>query len=165
MGRNYEIDMSRLEAMFQRLSPQNIQSFEGLAIEEALTELQKDTISILVSKLPNATKTGTTPNGVKTDAMTKGVKKTVDRHYATGTVHIMGDYRLKWFELGTNPRYTTGARNKFRSGDIKKTVSAGQYRGQIQPIHFFKEARENANIIEAYRQSLLMSIENAFNGQ
>lgn len=165
MARNYEMDDARIEAMFQRLSPQNIQTFEGLAIEEALTELQRDTISILVSKLPNATKTGTTPNGVKTDAMTKGVKKTVDRHYATGTVHIMGDYRLKWFELGTVPRYTTGQRSKNRSGDIKKTVSAGQYRGQIQPMFFFKEARENANVIDTYSQSLLMSIENAFNGQ
>ena len=159
---NFELDSSRIEAMFQRLSPKNIQAFEGLAIEEALTKLQQDTVSILVSKLPNATKTGVTPNGVKTEAMTKGVKKNVDKSYATGTVHIMGDYRLKWFELGTDPRYTTGARSK-KNGDIKKIVTAGQYRGFIKPLNFFREARENANVIDAYSQSLLLSIQNAFN--
>lgn len=149
-----EIDFSKVEQMFQRLSPQNIQAFEGEAIDKSLTALQQDTISILVSKLPSAN-----------NRMAKGVKKNVNKDYATGTVHIMAHPLLHIFELGTQPRYTTGQRSKNRSGDIKKTVSAGQYRGQIQPLHFFKEARENANVIEVYKQSLLMSIENAFNGQ
>jgi len=39
----------------------------------------------------------------------------------------MGDFRLKWFELGTTDRYT------------KK----GYYRGRMQPTYFFKKAKES----------------------
>ena len=151
-----EIDFSRIEAMFQRLTPQNIQAFEGEAIDKALTVLQNDTISILTSQLPSANKN-----------MVKGVKKKVDKSYATGTVHIMGHPLLHIFETGTVPRYTTGAKGQKTSRQefLKKIIPAGCYRGQINPLHFFQQARQNANVIETYKQSLLMSIENAFNGK
>lgn len=151
-----EFDFTGIEAMFQRLTPQNIQAFEGEAIDKALTALQQDTISILSSRLPNTN-----------NKMIKGVKKNVDKSYATGVVHIMGHPLLHIFETGTVPRYTTGAKGQKTSRQefLKKIIPAGCYRGQINPLHFFQQARENANVIETYKQSLLMSIENAFNGK
>lgn len=149
-----EIDFSRIELMFQRLSPQNIQKFEGEAINETLTNLQRQTINNLMAKLPSA------------NNMQKGVKKNVNKDYATGTVHIMGHPLLHIFENGTVPRYTTGAKGKKSSRQefLKKIIPAGCYRGEIKALQFFKEAREGSDIIETYTQSLLKSIENAFNG-
>lgn len=163
MGKTFEWDTSRLERMFERLSPQNIQQMEGQAINDALTKLYDDTINNLVSSVGGATRSGVTPMGVPTKPMTKGVIKRVDPAYATGLVHIMGDYRLKWFEMGTDERFTTGARSKNRKGDIKKIIPAGLSRGKIRAHNFFKSARDNADVIETYTQSLLTDIEEAFN--
>lgn len=164
MGKTFEWDADRLERMFERLSPQNIQAMEGQAINDALNKLYEETINNLRSTVPGATRSGVTPMGTPTKPMTKGVIKRIDPAYATGLVHIMGDYRLKWFEMGTDERFTTGARSKNRKGDIKKIIPAGQSRGRIRPYNFFRSARDNADVIETYTQSLLSDIEDAFNG-
>lgn len=149
--------------MFERLSAKNVQAMEGNAIEKALNELYRETISNLTARVAGATRSGFTPMGKPTKPMTKGVKKNVDSAYATGTVHIMGDYRLKWFEMGTEERFTTGARSRNRT-DIKKKIPAGLSRGKIDPERFFKDARDNTKVIDTYTQSLLTDIEQAFNG-
>lgn len=166
MAKVFNCDTSRIEAMFERLSATNIQSFEGEAIDKALTELQQETISNLTSRVQGATRSGKTPTGYVTKPMVQGVKKRVEKDYAEGVVHIMGDYRLKWFELGTDERFTTGSRSRNRNfrGDIKKTVSAGQSRGKIEGVDFFKDARSDGRVIETYIQSLLTDIEDAFDG-
>ena len=162
MSKTFEWDSARLEAMFERLSPKNIQAFEGESIDKAMSQLYDTTIANLTSRVSGATRSGVTPMGKPTKPMTKGVKKNVDKAYATGVIHIMGDYRLKWFEMGTDPRYTTGARSKNRT-DIKKRIPAGVYRGQISPERFFKDARDNAKVIDTYCETLMKSIEDAFN--
>jgi hypothetical protein len=53
--------------------------------------------------------------------MRRGIKVSVDKEATYSKVHIMGDYRLKWFEMGTKPRQT------------KK----GYSRGFIKPAYFF----------------------------
>lgn len=154
--------MQNYNELFARLTSADIQKYEGMAIKEALDILQNETISNLTARVTGSTRSGVTPMGAKTKPMTKGVKKNVDVAYAMGSVHILGDYRLKWFELGTDERITTGARSKSRKGDIKKTIPAGLSRGRIDAKHFFKDARENDNMLQSYEQSLLKNIEQAF---
>lgn len=73
-----------------------------------------------------------------------GIKASVAQDAESAKVHIMGDFRLKWFELGTKERYT------------KK----GYYRGRMQPTYFFKKAKESteSEISETLQENLRQSI-------
>lgn len=74
-----------------------------------------------------------------------GIKMKVDSNAESAKVHIMGDFRLKWFELGTKERYTKKKR----------------YRGSMKATYFFKKAKESTEteiqntLQENLRQSIL----------
>ena len=66
-------------------------------------------------------------NGKKYKSMLQGVKTSVyigDTEDSYGKVHIMNEFRLKWFEMGTNLRQTR----------------KGWNRGSIAPKWFFRNA-------------------------
>ena len=71
-----------------------------------------------------------------------GIKSSINREVTEGKVHIMGDFRLKFFEMGTKRRRTSG-RNKAKVRG--KTPKYRQYkpsnRGSIKPFRFFRRAR------------------------
>ena len=73
--------------------------------------------------------------------MLKGVKLKADKAYTEISVHIMGDYRLKWFEKGTKPRKTKG--HKITGYNRSRRIRSGKggNRGSIRPLYFFKDAR------------------------
>lgn len=56
-----------------------------------------------------------------------GVKMKVDKEATEAKVHIMGDFRLKFFELGTTTR------------QLRKN---GANRGRMKAAHFFKTAKD-----------------------
>ncbi len=72
-------------------------------------------------------------------------------------VHIMRDYKAKWFELGTDKRYTKGHRNVGRyrlrqDSNRRYTLRAGRpgYRGRIRPKWIFTtEQRKQEHRIKA----------------
>ncbi len=62
--------------------------------------------------------------------MEKGIKLRVDKAYSEVILHIMGDYRLKWFEKGTKPRYTKGHKvTGYLSNHRLKRTGKGGFRG------------------------------------
>lgn len=71
-------------------------------------------------------------------------------------VSIMGDYRLKWFESGTEERYK-GARNRGRMTEVLKS-RGNLSTGSMKPLYFFKEAVETAQ----WREQIMQSVDNAF---
>lgn len=78
--------------------------------------------------------------GSGAQSMEKGIRLKVDKAYSEVTLHIMGDYRLKWFEKGTKPRYTKGHKTTgYLSNHRLKRTGKGGYRGQMVATHFFKE--------------------------
>lgn len=42
----------------------------------------------------------------KESTLERGIRSKVDANGERGMVHIMGDFRLKWFEMGTEDRFT-----------------------------------------------------------
>lgn len=54
-------------------------------------------------------------------------------------VHIMGDYRLKWLELGTAHRYNTYKRRN--KGGTKEPLKRKRYTGDMKPTRFFMKAQ------------------------
>jgi hypothetical protein len=64
----------------------------------------------------------------KESTLERGIRSKVDANGERGMVHIMGDFRLKWFEMGTEDRY--------RKGDA--------YTGRMRATRFFAHSVSTA---------------------
>jgi hypothetical protein len=64
----------------------------------------------------------------KESTLERGIRSKVDANGERGMVHIMGDFRLKWFEMGTEDRY--------RKGD--------SYTGRMRATRFFAHSVSTA---------------------
>ena len=64
----------------------------------------------------------------KSKTLGSGIKLKVDKKATEAKVHIMGDFRLKFFELGTTTRR------------LRKN---GANRGRMNASHFFRTAKDN----------------------
>lgn len=87
-------------------------------------------------------------------SMAGGIRRSgTDRDATFISVHIMGNYRLKWFEIGTKKRYTLN-----RNG--KKKYKAGAYRGQMTGKYFFRNAIESSGeqVYEIFDMELTKAI-------
>lgn len=60
--------------------------------------------------------------------MLSGIKLKADKDYCEVSVSIMGDFRLKFFELGVPAE--------------RRITRRGASRGAIKPLYFFREARQ-----------------------
>lgn len=90
-----------------------------------------------VTKRSNITGSKTAKGYVK-KPLQKGITKSVWRNNEGVTVTIIGDYRLKWFEKGTDERY----KKKYKS---RKTGKMERFKkkkatGQMTGSHFFQRA-------------------------
>lgn len=107
--------------MFYELSPKRqkevyrtaLRTSSNILIKQARSNLKTIIKSSITKKSP---KTG--------KSLSSGIKMSIDRAATQSTIHIMGDFRLKFFEKGTN---------------IRKTKK-GYNRGSIAPKYFFKAA-------------------------
>ena len=71
-----------------------------------------------------------------------GVKASINKEVTEGKVHIMGDFRLKFFEMGTKRRRTSGSNKAKVRGKIPKyRQHKPSNRGSIRPFRFFRRAR------------------------
>lgn len=153
MNNTCKVDTSSLERIFENLSEEKRKEVLFKSLTKGGQELVKETQQELLRVLPNAAR------GNKYGSpMVKGIKLTKDKDYSEVKVHIMGDYRLKFFEMGTGERYlrkpisSSSSRYKYKSGS---TNTGGKiYRGKISPKSFFESARENSNIADTITSNL-----------
>ena len=144
-----QIDTKGVEKLINNLDEDNRNDAIYKSLVKAGQKLVTETKKTLRKELPSGAKSGKrygTP-------MESGIKLSKDKDYGDVKVHIMGDFRLKFFEMGTEDRYIkksnkgngSDGRYKFR----KKEGSQGNsgYRGSIKAKHFFKQARDNAQAI------------------
>lgn len=125
---------------------------EGM--KKALDPILKQTkINLRKSGIKNVNKPYTGKNGKKYPSMIQGVKTSVyigNTEDSYGKVHIMKEFRLKWFEKGTS---------------IRKT-SKGWNRGSIKPKWFFASAVSQrskeavSNLDENIRNSIIKAFNN-----
>lgn len=78
-------------------------------------------------------------------------------------VHVMGDYRMKWFETGTEDRYTGHrSHSDFRRGrHSNKNTGKGQFRGNIDYTKYGGWFREARNHKQEITDAVIRSIDNA----
>lgn len=153
MSKVCDIDTKDLDNILNNLNEENRNKAIFTSIIKGGQELVKETQQELKKVLPKAN-----------SQMVKGVKLKKDKSYQEVKVHIMGEYRLKWFEMGTDERYLKKplphkeeTRYKYKSGS---TNTGGlPYRGKIEKKEFFKTARENSNMADVVINTLIQEIE------
>ena len=146
------MDTSRVDRLLTNLESENRQKIITEALRRGGQAAQQSVKQSLRAKV-----------GASASSMEKGIKLKVDKAYSEVTLHIMGDYRLKWFEKGTKPRYTKGHKTTgYLSNHRLKRTGKGGYRGQMVATHFFKEGLNEQAIgtaIKDYMDKTLTNLE------
>ena len=91
-------------------------------------------------------------NGKKYKSMMQGIKTSIymgDTEDSYGKIHLLGEWRLKFFEMGTRERYTR----------------KGWNRGSIAPKWFFRNAvnQKGKEAVDNLDKNIAESIMKAFN--
>ena len=78
-------------------------------------------------------------------SLERGIRSRVSANGDRGMVHIMGDFRLKWFEMGTT--------NRYRSGDV--------YTGRMTATRFFAKSVSTAerSMTDAFENTVVKAVE------
>ena len=145
-----QVDASRCYALFRRLSTKNQRKVSKAALRAAANKVKNQAVKNLQGVIGHSvrkTTTYTRANG-KTEkrSLARGIK-VVARDAETAKVHIMGDYRLKFFELTPDkPRKTSGARGRGKKIPVRKASNRGpRFKDQSKHGWFDKavKAREH----------------------
>jgi len=131
------------------LSFKQMNSAYRKGMKKSLEPILKQTkVNLRGSGIKHVNKPYIGKNGKKYKSMLQGVKSSVymgDTEDSYGKVHIMGEFRLKWFEKGTTIRRTR----------------KGWDRGSIEPKWFFRNAVNQRgkeavdNLDENIRESIM----------
>ena len=135
--------MSNVDQLFNQLSPKKISEIIFKAVKNAATVLKSKTISNLHKP-----------------SLSKGVKIRPNKTLNEAKVHIMGDYRLKWFEKGTVERYTKGHRVAGKQNRHLIRSGKGGYRGRMSAKYFFQKARNDE---ESLYKAMFTSVTESLN--
>lgn len=117
--------------ILRSLEYKDMQRVYKKALTDSVKPLVNETKKALRrTNIKNVSKPYIGKNGKTYKSMIQGIKSSIDvrdpnDNYAK--VHIMGEFRLKWFEKGTA---------------LRKTYKKGS-RGKIYPRRFFRDAVEN----------------------
>lgn len=148
------VDDKEVIQALSRLSFKQMNKAYKEGMKKALDPILKQTkINLRKSGIKNVNKPYIGKNGKKYPSMIQGVKTSVyvgNTEDSYGKVHIMKEFRLKWFEKGTS---------------IRKT-SKGWNRGSIKPKWFFASAVSQrskeavSNLDENIRNSIIKAFNN-----
>ena len=150
-----KVDDKEVIQALSKLSFKQMNKAYREGMKKALDPILKQTkINLRNSGIRNVSKPYTGKNGRKYPSMIQGVKTSVyigDTEDSWGKVHIMKEFRLKFFEKGTS---------------IRKTRK-GYNRGSIKPKWFFANAvsQMSKQAAESLDENIRNSIIKAFNNK
>lgn len=132
MSKNHvEIDSKEVIKMLVGLDQKLRNQAYRNGIRYSLNIVKKETIKNLRARLGSASSRKKDKYGKNLE---QGVKIMIYRDQKGGNVNLFGNYKTKWFEQGTGPRYNNQRKTRFLL--LKKK----RYTGQIKPLHFFYDA-------------------------
>lgn len=129
-----EIDAKEVIRMLAGLDAKLRKKAYRDGIRKSLTIVRKEAISRLRSVVGKGASRRKDNYG---KTLESGVKYKVYKDVSGGNVNILGNYKLKWFELGTKPRYN------WRKKNPQKSLKKKRFTGQIRASHFFTKAYES----------------------
>lgn len=142
-----ETDSRQVINLFAELTSRQQRQTYRNALRSAARILTRETQNQLKQVLGNAVNHR---NRWNNKTLKSGVRVKVDREATAAKVHILGDFRLKFFELGTTERH------------LRRNNAA---RGRINASHFFSTAKQNkeAEIFSTIDNLLTQSIQRVAN--
>lgn len=138
---NLEIDVRQVTSMFAELTGRQQRQVYRSALRKGASILTNEAKRQLRQSIGRAASHRNWWNG---KSLVSGIKSNADRNGEQAKVHIMGDFRLKFFEMGTRVRRTTGhntASVRGRNPIRRQSIAAN--RGRITAYHFFRTAKTN----------------------
>ena len=136
-----EVDAKEVLGLFADLNSRQQKQAHRNALRRAANILVKETKNQLKAKLGRK---ANSRNWWNNKTLLSGIKANSSRDGKEAKVHIMGDFRLKFFEMGTEPRKTKGNNTATvrRKTPIRRQKKAAS-RGKITSMQFFKTAQKN----------------------
>lgn len=155
----FEVDIDQVMKMFSEFDAKQRKKVYRSAVSKGLNIVKKQTISNLQSvinpqKINEKDKWG---NSFKSGIVTK-----VYRSAKSGVIHIMKNFKMKFFELGTDVRYA----KTWNGRKLKKT----RYTGSIKAHGFFTKAKQQTestvfSSIEKLLVDAINKINNKYKGK
>ena len=141
----YTFDPSQVIKMFEDFNEKERKKVFRSTLRRASGILVRETKKKLRENIGDAASHSNRWNGKPLSA---GIKAKVAKNDRMVKVNIMGDFRLKFFEAGTDDRFT------------KKRGR----RGRIKPTHFFKEAKAATEeiVFSSFSKNLAKTIERIY---
>lgn len=124
----FDIDTKQFKIILDRLTPKEYKTAFRKSIREALNILRKKAIANLKGVTTKIDKKDQYNNTLR-----KGIQLKVYPEDLEGIVHIMGNFKLKWFQNGTVDRYA----KKYRGKPMKRK----RFTGKIDASKFFTNAK------------------------
>lgn len=159
-----QVDASRCYALFRRISTKNQRKVSRQALRAAANKVKNQAVKNLQGVIGHSvrkTTTYTRANGkAEKHSLARGIK-VVAKDAETAKVHIMGDYRLKWFEMGTKYRTTKGSRRRGKKIPVRRPSNRGRVFKDQSKLRWFDKAvkaREHEaarDIEEALKKNIL----------
>ena len=159
-----QVDASRCYALFRRISTKNQRKVSRQALRAAANKVKNQAVKNLQGVIGHSvrkTTTYTRTNGkAEKHSLARGIK-VVAKDAETAKVHIMGDYRLKWFEMGTKYRTTKGSRRRGKKIPVRRPSNRGRVFKDQSKLRWFdkavkaKEPEAARDIEEALRKHIL----------
>lgn len=159
------IEYDELVKMLNRLDTETVDKILLTATKEAADTLRDATKTILLQKLPAAAE------GKKYGKpMVKGVISKSDKDYTLSYVSIMREFKLKFFEQGTDNRFRkirySGKDKRGRDRKVLRKNNTNAPTGKITALDFFKEARERYadSVVDDMQSAIIKSLERITGG-
>lgn len=124
----FDIDTTQFKIILDRLTPKEYKTAFRKSIREALNILRKQAIANLKGVTTKIDKKDQYNNTLR-----KGIQLKVYPEDLEGIVHIMGNFKLKWFQNGTVDRYA----KRYRGKPMKRK----RFTGKIDASKFFTNAK------------------------
>ena len=139
MSNQLEIDASQVMSMYSEFDTKKRKAVYRKATRDALNIIKKQTLQNLrgvinPSKINKKDKWG--------NSFRNGISIKVYKSAKGGVIHIMKNFKMKFFELGTEKRYrkVKGLTKKVKSV-FRKDIKGG-YTGQIKKYSYFSNAKK-----------------------
>lgn len=151
----FSVDSRQILAMFDSLEGPELKKAELMALRSSANILKKKTDENFKKTGVNLTlrrkETVTRKSGKKVNKIRRIATVRVKKKDMLALVHILSDFRVHWFETGTNERRTQGYSYRTERNKVKRGVGRwgffyqrkgrGRSTGAIEPHWFFREAQ------------------------
>ena len=127
----FTVDVKQVIAMFNEFNVKLKKKTFSTALRKAANILRKQTVTNL-RQVEKRTRSKNKWNG---KTLESGIRIKVAKSAQAAKVHIMNDFRLKFFEMGTADRYVSSTK--------KKKLKKPRYTGKIDAKRFFQKAKQS----------------------